>query len=396
MRPMTAGLSADCAILDFQSGNIESALALMLRALMEAEPIDPNAGLRERYISLILITAILWMRGAAADWPVERQAVLIGMCSNPDPSPEFKDRPLPQRLFSWYELAELEAETSDSHVILKALRQRTAKSGSLLNPEIMLASRLITGALRTLDVDRFIDALVIYPRAVVEGLALMRRGDFDVFAMPEGELQPITAGEWSEKDISEAATSAVLIFLLTATCSGQPEIIERVQARLMKKEGLGSSLAPLFDTISEPSERRDDLNVGIASILGRMLQPGFVFDAAEAFMAMIFIVQLLSSHILGETAAGPVFEYFADVWRDILSNRTFSVRNPAATSPFILAAALSKRPSNRAKLAELVLASEAAVRPHLSDDLRGRIRALTEERRTPLSELQAPRPSGQV
>ena len=35
MRPMTAGLSADCAILDFQAGKTGSALSLMLRALME-------------------------------------------------------------------------------------------------------------------------------------------------------------------------------------------------------------------------------------------------------------------------------------------------------------------------------------------------------------------------
>jgi hypothetical protein len=258
----------------------------------------------------------------------------------------------------------------------------------------MLASRLILSALRGLDVDRFVDALMIYPRAVVESSALMGRRDFDVFSIPAGLLQPVTAGEWGEKAIREATTTAVLIFLLTAACSGQPEIVERVQARLMKIEGLGSSLAPLFDTISEPSERHDDLNVVIASVLGRMLQPGFVFDAAEAFMAMVFIIQLLSNHVLGETAAGPVFEYFADVWRDILSNRTFSVRNPAATSPFILVAALSKGHSNRAKLANLVLASEAAVRRHLSDELRGSIRALTEERRTPLSELQAPAPSG--
>ena len=90
MRPMTAGLSADCAILDFQSGKTESALTLMLRALTEAEPINPNAGLKEHYITLILVTAILWMRGGAADWSVERQAMVIGMCSNPDPCPSLR------------------------------------------------------------------------------------------------------------------------------------------------------------------------------------------------------------------------------------------------------------------------------------------------------------------
>jgi hypothetical protein len=100
------------------------------------------------------------------------------------------------------------------------------------------------------------------------------------------------------------------------------------------------------------------------------------------------LVQLLSGHVLGEIAAGPIFEYFAKVWRDILANRSFSVRNPVATGPFILGA-LSKDATNRAKLANLVLASEAAVRAHLSDDLRANIRAMAEpnERRSTRRQL---------
>ena len=54
MRPMTAGLSADCAILDFKLGRTDRALVLMIRALTESESIDPNAGLKEHYCLLIL------------------------------------------------------------------------------------------------------------------------------------------------------------------------------------------------------------------------------------------------------------------------------------------------------------------------------------------------------
>jgi hypothetical protein len=327
------------------------------------------------------------MRGGAADWPVERQAMVIGMCSNPDPLPELKDRPLPQRLLSWYELAELEAEAGDGQVVLAALRQRTAKSG-LLTMETMLASRLLQAALRNLNVDRFIDALAIYPRAAVDGIASMKRRDHDVFAMPTGLLKPIKAKEWGEEAIKEAASSAVLIFMITAACSGRFEIVDDLRRQLSHTNGLSLAIAPLFGTISEPSERRGDLIFITANILGRMLKPGFVFDAADAFMASVHLVQLLSGHVLGETAAGPVFQYFADVWRDILANRTFSVRNPAATAPFILAA-LSKGATSCAKLANLVLASEAAVRARLSDDLRARIRVVTEPKRTALNSLQA-------
>jgi hypothetical protein len=139
MRPLTAGLSADCAILDFKAGKTDRAVSLMLRALEEAELIDPKAGLKEHYTILILTAAILWMRGGAADWPVERQAMVIGMCSNPDPLSEIKERPLPQRLLPWYELAELEADISDRQLALAALRQRTTKGG-LLPMETLLAA----------------------------------------------------------------------------------------------------------------------------------------------------------------------------------------------------------------------------------------------------------------
>jgi hypothetical protein len=160
----------------------------------------------------------------------------------------------------------------------------------------------------------------------------------------------------------------------------------------LQANGIGPSLAPLFDTISNPSDRRDDLVVVAASVLGLMLQPDFVFDAGEAFMATVYLTQLLNGHVLGETAAGPVLEYFVSVWRDILAKRSFSVRNLAATGPLILAAP-SKGGSHKAKLAHLVLASEPAIRGHLSDELRTTIHAITQPKRTPLADLQRDLPA---
>jgi len=388
MLPMKAGLSADCAVVDFEVGLIESALSLMVRALTEAEHIDPKVGIKEHYCKLILVAAILWMRGAAADWPVERQVMMIGMCSNPDPPAEIKERRLPQDLLPWYQLAELEADIGNGQIVLAALRQRTAKSG-LLPMEMMLASRLLGAALRELNVDRFVEELVIYPRAIIESTSkpLDRRLE-SVFVMPTGLLKPITAEEWKDKSICESTTSAVLIFLVTAVCSDRIDVIEALRARLRQKQELAACLEPLFDTIADPSAKRDDLIIVVASLLGRMLRPDFVFDAADAFMATVHLVQFLSSHPLGEMAGTPVVQYFARVWRDILANRTFSVRNPAATGPFILSA-LSKGDSSRAKLANIVLASEAAVRAHLSDELRTKIREITQPKKTPLDELQA-------
>jgi tetratricopeptide (TPR) repeat protein len=388
MLPMVAGLLGDRAVLAFHVGDVTSALGLMARALAESEAIDPTAGLKEHYCILILLAAILWMRGAAADWPVERQAMVVGMCSNPEPHPEFRERRLPQRLLLWYELAELEAESGNGRVVLSELRRRTAKGG-LLPLETMLVARLMGAALRDLDVDRFADLLSIYPRAIVEATSTpVDRRPEAIFEMPVGTLKPIAPEEWVEGRICEATTSAVLVFLVTAACSGRNSLIDTLCAQLQQKEGLGAALAPLFDTIFNPSDKRDDMIAAIAGLLSRMLRSDFVFDAADAFKATVHLVQFLSAHPLGKTAAGPVVGYFAQVWRDILENRTFSVRNPVVTGPYILKA-LSRGDGNLARLANIVLASEAAVRARLSDELRTQIRAKAELKRTLLKDLQA-------
>jgi hypothetical protein len=389
MLPMVAGLSADCAVLDFQANRIESALALMLRALTESESIDPKAGLNEHYCLLILVVGILWMRGGAAEWPVERQAMTIGMCSHPDPLPEMMNRRLPQHLLPWYQLAELEADISESQTILTALRQRTAKSGGLLPMETTLVSHLAQAALRNLNVARFIDLLSIYPRAVVEGAAIMAtQRPEDIFTMPSGVLKPIRLEEWNDRAIQEVTASAALIFAVVSICSGRLDLFDDFRGRVLLAEGIGRSVVMLFDAVSMPKDKSDTLIGKVARILSCMLQSDFIFDAGEAFGATVYLVQLLSGNVLGETAAGPIVKYFSQIWRDILVERAFSVRNPTVNGQIILSSAV-KGTTNRAKLANLVLASEAAVRGRLSDELRASIRKMADPQKTSLEDLRA-------
>jgi hypothetical protein len=99
-------------------------------------------------------------------------------------------------------------------------------------------------------------------------------------------------------------------------------------------------------------------------------------------MATVFLIQLLSGHVLGETAAGPIVEYFSQVWRDILAKRAFSVRSPATNGPLILAA-LNDGNSALAKLANLILVSEASVSAHLSSELRRTIWQISHPKSVP-------------
>jgi tetratricopeptide (TPR) repeat protein len=374
MAVMTAGLSADCAILEFEAGDIEQAIALMLRAITEADAVDFSAGLREHYCALILLAAILWMRGSAEDWPADRQAMVIGMCSEPNPRPEFKERRLPQRLLLWYQLAELEADRTDSEAALAALRERTNASG-LLPMEATLSVSLVRSAVRTLNVNRFLESLPVEPRAArVANEVMARSSPESVYEMPTGGLSPLSPDEWSDPFFAQVAKTTVLVFAIVAVCSGRPEVLAQLRTRLPEIGGLPPQLTTLFEVIDEPAIGAESLLAEVASTVGHMLQRDYVFDAAGAFAATVHFFQLLRRHELGEVAAVTVFTHFSVVWRDILANRRFSVRAPAVSEPSILES-LSRAGPYRARLAHLILASEIAVTRHLSDELRATIRA---------------------
>jgi hypothetical protein len=81
--------------------------------------------------------------------------VVYGMCSQPDPQEWFRNQPQVQPALVWYQLAELEAETSHSQAVLSELRRRT-KAGGLLPLECTLVSHIAQAAVRDLDVDRYL------------------------------------------------------------------------------------------------------------------------------------------------------------------------------------------------------------------------------------------------
>lgn len=372
MKPMTAGLSADCAILDFNTGKVDSALGLMRRALLEADNLDPHAGLREAFVKRVHIAAILYMQGAAPDFPVARQPLIYGMCSEPEPSEWFRNQPQAQPAFVWYQLAELEAETSHRQEVLAELRKRTTATGGLLPLEIMLATRITAAAIRHLDVNRFLEALNTYPRAIVEGVRNLRLpGSRDPFNFPVGTLAPITGSEWRDTKIAEPTKHAVLSFMLACGAVGRADIIMDFRHKAMLVPGLAEEVVDLFRAMDEPSNDEKDISVIIASTVGRLLSGGR-FDTNDVFLSAIYVIQLLDKSVLSQPVAEAMMSFYERIWPEILQERAFSIRSPTTNGPIILAA-LHKGKTAMQRMANMVLATEAAAKRGLSNDLRERI-----------------------
>lgn len=381
MLPMKAGLSGDCAILAYQGGKFDDAVALMARALSEAEGINPSNGLKEKYCILILVAAVLWMRGARTDWPAERQAMVIGMCSNPDPVPEIQDRPLPQPLLAWYELAELEADVSDRNLALSELRRRTKGGKGLLPLETMLAAQLLEAATRKLDVNGFLETMRVYPRAVDLTIksAPDRRPD-SILHMPSGVVRPIEGKQWQEPVVIEAVRSATLLFALAAISQNRRDVYDAFRKRCAQTDGMAAASEPIFSLIDNPGDTSRDAIEAVAKVVSHMRDDDFVFNAMDAFGATVVAIQLLASHTLGGTVAKPLLSYFRCIWQEIVTERAFSMRDPVSNGPSILAA-FDKGETEIARLANVVLASAYAVRVRLSEDLRATIRGIAERSR---------------
>ncbi len=371
MRAMTAGLSADCAVLDFEAGKCESALSLMLRALLEADGLDPKAGLQQAFVKRVHIGAILYMRGAAADFPAARQAMVYGMCSEPEPSEWFRDQPQAQPNFVWYQLAELEAEISTRRDVLIELRRRT-KSGGLLPLETMLAASTIRAAVRELDVDRFLSEIVIWPKAEIEGIRTYTEWKGrDLFNIPQGKISPITEHEWSDTRVGECTKRAVLSFMLGIGVRRRVGLMRDLRKKIKAMPGLWDLTKELFYLAENPSNDRSNIFLIVANVVGKFLNKQ-VIDANDIFLSCAAAIQFLDGGVFGETIASIMMVQYEKLWQDLLENRAFSMRSPRTNGPIILEA-MRKGELAIQRMANMALATEAAAKAHLSDDLRNQL-----------------------
>jgi hypothetical protein len=371
LKPMVAGLSADRAIVAFDRGDKMRALDLMCRALTEAEDINPKIGLKYAYTKRGHMAAIFYMHGAAPDFPVARQARVYVMCSEPEPDKWFGEQPQFPPNFAWYQLAELEAEISDQHAVLDELRKRT-ETTAILPLETMLAAQVMEAAVRELNVDRFLKWIRVYPRAVVLGAQAMITGSnsmTDPFNFPEGELKSITDTEWAEPQIVEATRTAVLCFILAGATAGRLDLIADLRTKLDTVPCLGALVRSLFDMMDNPTEDEDHgVEVIIASIAGRLLKRE-VFDGRDMYISAVYILQFLHGSVLAPPVAEWVMAEYERMWPDILKNRSFSLRSPTTNGP-IIQEAMRKGQTAKQRMANMVLAMEAASSRRLSDALR--------------------------
>jgi hypothetical protein len=221
----------------------------------------------------------------------------------------------------------------------------------------------------------------------VEGVSSKRAwGGGDPFNMPVGNLKPISDGEWSNPKIAQTAKNAILSFVLACAATGRADIVANLRNKVTLVPALAKEVESLFSVIDEPSDNEQDVYVIISGIAGRLLH-GEVFNADDVFLSAIYAFQFLEDCAIARPAAAALMSFYERVWPEILRDRAFSMRSPLTNGPIILAA-IRKGETAKQRMANMVLATEAAARRGLSDNLRDHLSKAAAKRSKP--QIDAP------
>jgi hypothetical protein len=94
------------------------------------------------------------------------------------------------------------------------------------------------------------------------------------------------------------------------------------------------------------------------------------------------LYNFLQDNLLASSTSAVTISFFEELWPEIIERRAFSMRSPTTNGPYILES-MRKGDTAIQKLANMVLATEAAAKRKLSGDLRERIAKIAEPAAAP-------------
>jgi hypothetical protein len=200
----------------------------------------------------------------------------------------------------------------------------------------------------------------------------------DPFNMQLGTLAPISESEWKDASIAQCTKHAVMSFMVAGGARGRAELVTNLRHKVALIPGLAEEVEILFHRMDEPSDTEKDAYVIIPSIVGRLLSD-YVFNANDVFLSGIYVLQVLGGSVLASAVAEALMFFYERIWPEILEQRAFSMSSPRTNGPTILNA-MKKGDTALQRMASMVLATEAAAKRRLSNDLRERLSNIAAKR----------------
>ena len=364
MTAMAIGLNADAAVTAFQSGNVTKALTRLVEVVDALAEVNPEETLRTAYCHRVIRHTVLWLQarieGSAVKVGDEPIAMDVGTCSNPDPLPAIKDRPLGHIDLTWYMLAEAETVAGIDIGVTSSLNDRI-EQGPIPLMELYLQSRIIQMDIGRLDAVSFVSHFMSYLGSAVYVMKDLHRlkSTFDTTAPERSRVPPLPKNATQDPRAEQLARDAFLAYAIRSVFSAQPDALSKLATSLADRFGASFPGKALFDHWAGNTGSLGQLDQRVLTVIKEILRAEHVKPDRFCLAGIILFQRIDQSNFKG-FLTDQLATWQRSGWKRILNTESFRLLRPRHTVPRI--EEVLKIPTNgRSFLAKLFLATAEAV-----------------------------------
>jgi hypothetical protein len=383
MRVMTVGLRADAAVAALEAKGIDRALTGLAEALNGLTGIDAGLSLRAAYCHRVVRHTVLWAQSRIEGVEViisgEPILMLPGACSNPDPSPSIRERPLGPIDLSWYKLAIAEVQSGLDVGIARSLGGRLV-GGTIPFMEMDLRSRFLQVDIEGLAAEKFANHFVPYVESAVylsKNLEQLKEIGFDPLSPERGEVPPLDKCSPSDPAVEHATVDAILAFGIRAALAGRPAAMVELEATLRD----AAETIPLVDAVfrcwNEKSSSLGKIDQVIVNLIKTVLGKQHL-EPYELWVIGLRFFERTNHSYFRRSLMPHLAKWLRTEWKRVTAKEAFRLSRPREAVPAINSV-LETPDDDQRFVAMLVLVTSEAVGAPLAAELIATLRAMSEK-----------------
>ncbi len=377
---LSLGLQADRALALYRGGQKELAIQEYAAVIGQLPHSDVQLSLGSAYVSRVVRHGVLWLYQQAIGSDLasavgeERTMLVPGMCSNPTPSEEIRQKPLVPVEATWYLFSAVESEVMPASQAFSRLQERL-HGRHIPALELLALEQCVETSIRALSPEQF--AALAGRWLELVGYWTSNRDTMAHFNMERPEfidVRPATPEELASEAVTEAVQHAVVTFGIAAGTAGQPGLLHDLSVRLSGVPG------------TEEGRRLLEVMTGIRTVDGATRLPDFAatqvrrvlsgipLSAEGLFDATLRFVQVGSSFRFKAAVSERVNAWSRQRWGAQIQ-LPFAFRTPRLTIPSIQRAL---EVPGLPGVAAALLAAEVSLSVSLARELRAYLQGLVD------------------
>lgn len=381
IRPMATGLLGDIAACEVHKGDIKSAIENIKLALEELAAAEPATMPDQLYTRHLIGHVPTWMDHELFGTKEIQlsNSLAPGKCSQPEPIPAVLDRPLYPLDVCWYQLARVE-KRADVDAGVRSSIKCWPNSRKIAALEIVLANDDLQSAIRSRNLDEFVDLIFVEISAMAEMAA--KSGQFRAEGLmnaSKGTFPLLTAEQHETQQAFSIIAIGVFSFALSCVLAedweGFDALINLSDTRLDREAAFQRVIAELKGTSSSSTD-----NILVLSKYLHQLRAGEdQLTPRELFTIQCRLLHWLSTSNDSRGLYTRFSAFVRNSWRRIIDNQSFLLSSPMSSGPQLERALESEIDSSFSYAARVLLAANEAVGSPLSQDFRSLISDLEKQ-----------------